>query len=122
MFTGNAEAAMQFYISIFKGASITAIKRYGPNEPGKEGSIYQAKFCIDGQEFMCIDAPGPHDINFNAAISFYKKCASKNEVDSIFSALAAGGNILMPLGKYPFSEWYGWVEDKFGISWQMSIQ
>jgi predicted 3-demethylubiquinone-9 3-methyltransferase (glyoxalase superfamily) len=48
MFTGNAEAAMQFYISIFNGASITAIKRYGPNEPGKEGSIYQAKFCIDG--------------------------------------------------------------------------
>ncbi len=121
MFTGKAEAAMNFYISIFKGASISAIKRYGPNEAGKEGSIYQARFYIDGQEFMCIDAPGAHDINFNAAISFYKQCTTTAEVDRIFTALSQEGKIFMPLAKYPFSEWYGWVEDKFGISWQISL-
>jgi len=75
---------------------------------------------INGQQFMCIDSYVAHGFSFTPAMSLYVHCESESEVGKLFEALSAGGAILMPLGAYPFSKKYGWVNDRFGVSWQLS--
>jgi predicted 3-demethylubiquinone-9 3-methyltransferase (glyoxalase superfamily) len=74
-------------------------------------------FELSRQPFMAISA-GPL-FKFNPSVSFHLKCGTKGEVDALWERLSQGGRILMPLGAYPFSERYGWVEDKYGLSWQV---
>jgi predicted 3-demethylubiquinone-9 3-methyltransferase (glyoxalase superfamily) len=56
---------------------------------------------------------------FNPSVSFHIKCSTTQEVDAIWERLSPGGKVLMPLDTYPFSERYGWLEDKYGLSWQV---
>jgi predicted 3-demethylubiquinone-9 3-methyltransferase (glyoxalase superfamily) len=56
---------------------------------------------------------------FNPSVSFHVNCRTKGEVDEIWERISQGGKILMPLGAYPFSERYGWAEDRYGLSWQL---
>ena len=70
-----------------------------------------------GQEFPAISA-GPL-FKFNPSVSFQVKCNTRDEVDAIWEKLSEGGMVLMELGAYPFSERYGWVQDKYGLSWQI---
>lgn len=121
MFEGQAEEAMNFYTSIFDQAEIVSITRYGANGPGKEGSVMHATFSIFGQEFMCIDSNIQHGFTFTPSISLYVKCESEEEIDQYFAKLSDGGKVLMPLAKYPFSEKFGWVGDKFGVTWQLTL-
>ena len=121
MFAGKAEEAMNFYISLFKDASVTNIIRYGANESGEEGTVMHATFTLSGQEFMCIDSSANHAFGFTPAISLYVKCESDEEIDKLFANLSDGGQIFMPLSAYPFSKKFGWVADKFGVSWQLNI-
>lgn len=121
MFEGNAEEALCFYASLFDDAEIERIDRYGPEGPGREGSVFQAAFSLGGQRFLCIDSPIQHAFSFTPAISLYVTCASEEELDHRFARLSEGGEILMPLGEYPFSRKYGWLQDRFGVSWQLSL-
>lgn len=121
MFEGSAESAMNFYISLFKDATVINISRYGANETGAEGTVKHATFTLHGQEFMCIDSNVSHGFSFTPAMSLYVKCASEAEIKMLFEKLSEGGQIFMPLDKYPFSEKYGWVSDKFGVSWQLNL-
>lgn len=121
MFEGKAEAAIKFYTGLFKNSAIGAISRYGKEGPGPEGTVIHASFTLNGQEFMAIDSPAPHGFTFTAATSLYVRCETKEEVDVLFKALSEGGKVFMPLDKYPFSERYGWVADKFGVAWQLSF-
>jgi predicted 3-demethylubiquinone-9 3-methyltransferase (glyoxalase superfamily) len=120
MFEGKAEEAMNFYISLFENSKVEHIMKYGPNQGGVEGSIMHAKFTLNGQEFMCIDSAVKHQFTFTPAMSLYVDCASEDETDKLFNALSEGGQILMPLGAYPFSKKYAWLNDRFGVSWQLS--
>ncbi|GIO29454.1 MULTISPECIES: VOC family protein [Paenibacillus] len=120
MFEGQAEEAMNFYTSVFAPAEIVSIKRYGPNEAGPEGSVLQAAFSIKGQNIMCIDSFVQHAFTFTPAISLFVHCDSEEELTEAFGKLAEGGAVLMPLDKYPFAEKFGWVQDRFGVSWQLS--
>jgi predicted 3-demethylubiquinone-9 3-methyltransferase (glyoxalase superfamily) len=120
MFTGQAEEAMNLYVSLFEGSRIVSVTRYGLNEPGPEGSVYHAIFSLHGQEFMCIDSPVKHDFTFTPAISLYVSCEDETKIARYFEALAEGGQVLMPLDAYPFSRKFGWVQDRFGVSWQLS--
>lgn len=122
MFSGKAEEAMNFYISIFDDAKISQITRYGPNEAGAEGTVLHAIFSLKGQEFMCIDSAVKHEFSFTPAFSFYVNCDSEEEVDRSFKQLSEGGAILMPLDSYPFSNRFGWVQDQYGVSWQLSLK
>jgi predicted 3-demethylubiquinone-9 3-methyltransferase (glyoxalase superfamily) len=72
-----------------------------------------------GQEFTLINA-GPY-FHFNPSISFMVGCKTKEEVNIIWNELSLGGTPLMELGSYPFSEHYGWIQDKFGLSWQIML-
>jgi predicted 3-demethylubiquinone-9 3-methyltransferase (glyoxalase superfamily) len=120
MFEGQAEEAMNFYISLFENSKVEHVIKYGPNQGGVEGSIMHAKFTLNGQEFMCIDSAVKHQFTFTSAMSLYVNCHSEAEADKLFHALCEDGQVMMPLGAYPFSKNYAWLSDRFGVSWQLS--
>ena len=120
MFEGRAEEAMNFYISLFRNAKVVDVKRYGPGEAGAEGSVMNATFTLDGQQFMCIDSPAKHGFSFTPSISLYVTCDTEDEIDRLFARLSEGGQIMMPLDRYPFAARFGWLADRFGVSWQLS--
>ncbi|MYS43429.1 VOC family protein [Streptomyces sp. SID5998] len=121
MFEGRAEEAMGFYVSLFDDAEIVSITRYGAEGPGAEGSVQHATFSLAGQEFMCIDSPARHEFTFTPAISLFVQCADEAEIDRLYAALGQQGAALMPLGNYGFSRKFGWVNDRFGVSWQLNL-
>lgn len=121
MFDGQAQEAMAFYISLFAGARILTLERYGKGEMGAEGSVRHATFDLAGQEFMCIDSPVKHPFGFTPSISLFVDC-SEAEIDTLFARLSEGGHVLMPLAEYPFSRRFGWVSDRFGVSWQLRLR
>jgi predicted 3-demethylubiquinone-9 3-methyltransferase (glyoxalase superfamily) len=121
MFYGNAEEAINFYVSLFPDSKVVQLGRYGANEPGVEGSVKRASFTLCGKTFLAIDSPVKHNFTFTPAISLYVKCQSEKEVENLFAKLSHKGNILMLLASYPFSKKYAWVTDRFGVSWQLSF-
>ena len=121
MFEGKAEEAITFYVSLFKNSKITAISRYGKEGPGAEGSVRHATFTLNGQEYMAIDSPAKHAFTFTASISLYVACESEKEIDELFKKLTEKGQVFMPLDKYPFSEKFAWLADRFGVSWQLTL-
>ena len=121
MFQGKAEEAMNFYVSLFPEAEVLEVLRYGRNEAGVEGSIKMARFSIGRQAVMCIDSPIKHDFSFTPAFSFFVECASEEEIDRLNAALATGGTVLMPMGDYGFSRRFTWINDPFGVSWQLNL-
>lgn len=106
-FDNNAQEAAAFYCSIFSQSKITA-----------DSSIV-VTFESHGQKFMCLNG-GPQ-FKPNSSISFFVVCETQEETDTYWKKLAEGGRVLMPLATYDWSEQYGWVQDKFGINWQVSL-
>jgi len=118
----DAEQAMNFYISLFENSAIDTIKRWGKESPGKEGTIMHATFTLNGKPFMCSDSPQVHDWDFTPAISNYIDCEDVSEIERLFSRLSENGKVMMPLDNYGFSQKFGFVADKFGVSWQLNLQ
>jgi len=118
---GNAEEAMNFYTSIMEDAQITSMVRYGANEAGPEGTVMQATFTLKGQEFMCIDSFVKHQFSFTPSFSIFVTCNTEEELDHLYEKLGEGGQALMPLNNYGFSKKFGWVNDRFGVSWQLNL-
>ncbi len=121
MFEGAAEEAMTFYVSLFPRSDIHNIDRYGPGEPGKEGSVRRADFTVAGQRIMCIDSPAPHAFTFTPSVSLFVECDNEAELEAAFARLVDSGAALMPLANYGFSKKFGWVNDRFGVSWQLNL-
>ena len=122
MFQGGvAEEAMKFYTSIMADTEITSIVRYGANEGGDEGKVMQATFSIKGQEFMCIDSNLKHEFDFTPSFSIFITCDTEEEIDELYEKLLEGGHPLMPIGDYGFSKKFGWLNDRFGVSWQLNL-
>ena len=122
MFQGGiAEEAMNFYTSLIDDSEITSIVRYGANEGGDEGTIMQATFSLKGQEFMCIDSNVKHEFTFTPSFSFFITCDTEEEIDNLYQKLIDGGHALMPIGDYGFSKKFGWLNDRFGVSWQINL-
>jgi predicted 3-demethylubiquinone-9 3-methyltransferase (glyoxalase superfamily) len=94
---------------------------YGPGEQCPEGCVKMALFSLLGSQYRCMDSPAVHDFSFTPAISLLAQCDAVEEVDRLFKALSLGGQVLMPLQAYPFSERYAWVNDRFGVSWQLYL-
>lgn len=120
---GRAEEAIEFYTSIFANSRINHVDRYVAGEgPDAAGTVKHASFSLNGQEFMAIDSAADHQFTFTPAVSMFVRCESESEVEELFGRLADGGEVLMPLGAYPFSEKYGWLNDRFGVSWQLNLE
>ena len=119
---GKAEEAIKFYTSLFKNSKVKSIEHFNTGDArGKEGTVKHALFTIDGLEYMAIDSPLGHQFTFTPAISIYVKCENENEIDTLFDKLSKNGQVFMPLNKYPFSDKFGWLSDKYGISWQLNL-
>jgi predicted 3-demethylubiquinone-9 3-methyltransferase (glyoxalase superfamily) len=119
MFEGKAEQALKFYVSLFPNSEIKSVRRYEEGEA--KGSVMHAIFSLDGRDFMCIDSPIKHGFTFTPATSLHVACKSEHEIDTLFAALSADGSVLMPLGEYPFAKKYAWLNDRFGVSWQLAF-
>lgn len=118
-FDGKAEEAANYYASIFKNSKIERITRYGEAGPGPKGTVMSVIFQLEGQEFYALNE-GPQ-FTFSPAISFFFNCETQEEINDLWNKLSEIGTVLMELEKYPFSEKFGWVEDKFGVSWQLNL-
>jgi predicted 3-demethylubiquinone-9 3-methyltransferase (glyoxalase superfamily) len=114
-FDKEAKEAAEFYISSIPNSKITNIKTLR-NTPSGDCDI--VSFQLSGQPFMSISA-GPF-FQFNPSVSFHLTCSTKDEVDALWEKFSRAGKVVMELGEYPFSERYGWLEDKYGLSWQFS--
>lgn len=106
-FNNQAKEAAALYCSVFAKAKITA------------QSPIVSEIDVSGQKFILLDG-GPM-YQPNPSISFYYICETEQELESIWNAFSKEGKVLMPLDKYPWSEKYGWISDKFGISWQLAL-
>ena len=122
-FDDKAEEAANFYTTIFENSRVNSVSRYdeaSAKVSGRsEGSAMTVAFQLDGQEFIALNG-GPL-FNFTPAISFVVSCDSEDEIDHLWGRLSDGGETLMPLQKYPFSDKFGWTKDKFGVSWQLNL-
>lgn len=114
-FDKEAKEAAQLYVSLFPGKSKVTNVTTLHDTPSGDCDV--VSFDLAGQSFMAISA-GPL-FKLNPSISFHVKCSTRDEVDSLWAKLSKGGTALMELGTYPFSERYGWLQDKYGLSWQL---
>jgi len=118
MFTGNAQAAMDLYVATFPDSRILNAARYGD---APAGTIMVATFTICGREFMCSDSPVKHAFTFTPSSSIFVECDSMEMLERTFSILSEGGGVLMPPGNYGFSRYFCWINDRFGVSWQLNL-
>jgi len=122
-FDKNAEDAAKFYASVFKNSKMGSTTKYNEASAAaagmQPGSVMTASFEIDGYSFTAING-GPV-FKINPSISFFTHSKDEKEIDDLWGKLADGGKVLMELNKYDWSKKYGWVEDKFGVSWQLML-
>lgn len=128
-FDNNAEEAAKFYTSLFNNSKIGKVARYdeaSAKASGQaEGSVLTIEFEIEGYNFLGLNG-GPA-FKLKPSISFFlnfdpsKDSNARKNLDELWIKLSQGGKTLMPLDAYPFSERYGWIEDKYGISWQLIL-
>lgn len=122
-FDDKAEEVAEFYVATFDNTKLGTISRYDAaaaevsGQP--EGSVLTVDFELGGQTFVALN--GGSTFTFNPAISFIVNCSTEAEVDTLWEQLSDGGEILMPLDTYPFSDRYGWVQDRYGVSWQLIL-
>ena len=122
MFTGQAEEAMNFYTSLFEDSSVESIARYGPEYPGgPDGQVVHARFRLNGKLVLAMDSAVPQSFTFTASTSFFVTCPTAEEVDRLYALLSDGGGVMMALDSYPFARRYAWVQDRFGVSWQLNF-
>ncbi len=122
-FDDQAEEAAGFYTSLFGRSRIDAFTHYteeGFDIHGRpEGTVMTMAFRLDGYRVVALNG-GPH-FKFTPAISFFVVHETEAEVDKLWEGLSEGGAVLMELGRYPWSEKYGWLSDRYGLSWQVSL-
>lgn len=108
---GRAEEAMNFYVSVFGDSKIQGISRYGPGGGDVEVYITHAQFNLGPTVLMAMDSSGPHNFDFNEAVSFVVECDSQEEIDYYWNKLTGDGGT---------ESMCGWLVDKYGISWQIT--
>lgn len=122
-FDGEAENAAHLYTSLFDNSCIRHINRYGKagfEKHGQpEGTVMVADFEIDGYRLVGLNG-GPH-FRFTPAVSYFVVLESMAEVDRIWAGLSDRGTVLMALDAYDWSARYGWLNDRFGLSWQIYL-
>ncbi|WP_342389322.1 VOC family protein [Salinicoccus bachuensis] len=107
---GKCGEAIEFYLSIFNDARMGELARYPENlPPHLPGSVMYSDFVIEDQWFSAMDSAGPHEFNFNEAISLMVLCEDQQTVDDYWEKLSAD----------PEAEQCGWLKDKYGVSWQI---
>jgi predicted 3-demethylubiquinone-9 3-methyltransferase (glyoxalase superfamily) len=122
-FDDRAEEAARFYTALFPSGKVGEISRYveaGQETHGQpEGRVMTVAFDLDGYRLIALNG-GPH-FSFSPAISLFAVLESEAEVDALWAGLVEGGSVMMPLDRYDWSEKYGWLGDRWGLSWQIML-
>jgi predicted 3-demethylubiquinone-9 3-methyltransferase (glyoxalase superfamily) len=116
MFEGAAEEALELYVTAFDDAETVDLQRF------EDGTIESAFLRIGEQRIRLFDSPVAHDFTFTPAVSLFVEFDTPEEVDAAFAKLSDGGGVLMSLDAYPFSPRFAWINDRFGVSWQLSAK
>lgn len=112
MFEGCAAKAAQTYADVFEGGTVTEMT---------EGDASVWVVTVGDLRLRAFDGPTGHDFDFTPSMSLFVTCDTEDEVRRVFARLSEGGEVLMPLDVYPFSPCYGWLNDRFGVSWQIRV-
>ena len=121
MFEGRAEEAMQLYTSLFEdGRILELVRRPSPGNEA-EGLVLRALFTIAGQTIYCSDSDVQHAFTFTPAASLFVDFDTEQELVRVLDALSEGGVLLMELANYGFSQKFAWLNDRFGVSWQLNL-
>lgn len=121
MFEGQAQAAMDLYVSTFPNSRVVTATYYGESGPGRAGTIQVAVFTVCGREVMCSDSFVKHAFTFTPSSSIFVDFDDEATLEGAFASLSKGGGILMPPGNYGFSRRFAWLNDQFGVSWQLNV-
>ncbi|MBZ9988770.1 VOC family protein [Mesorhizobium sp. BH1-1-5] len=121
MFEGKAEEAMTLYCETIPESSVLDVTRYGAGEDGPEGTVKLARVSIGGVEVTVFNSPVHHAFTFTPSFSFFVDCSSEEELERIVGVLSKDGSFLMPTGSYGFSRRFAWLNDRFGVSWQINL-
>lgn len=116
----NAAEAIDFYSSIFKNCKILhTLKNTERSNPSDPDSVLAIDFELEGLPFLALN--GGSQYKPNPSISFFVNSTDRMEIKKLWDKFSIEGNIKMSLDKYDYSEYYGWIEDKYGISWQLML-
>lgn len=115
MFQGRCGEALEFYAETVPEARIVAMDR----KP--DGTVAMARLSVAGLEVMAFDSPPVHAFDFTPSFSLFLTVDAAGDVDRLAAALGEGGTTLMPAGAYDFSRRFAWVQDRFGVSWQINL-
>lgn len=118
---GQGQSALDFWIATLPNSRIESLELFGAGEPGPEGTIKRAVAVIAGQKLMVHDSYVNHEFDFTPSHSFFVACDDEAQFDRMYGLLAEGGQELMPAGNYGWSRRFGWVNDRFGVSWQLEL-
>lgn len=119
-FDDQAEQAANFYTTIFQNAKLGEINYLEDGKTGMEKKVLALSFTLAGLDILALNG-GP-EFSFTPALSFFVTCRDETEIDTLWEKLSVGGAVLMEFGQYPFSEKFGWLVDKFGVSWQLNLE
>lgn len=119
---GKAEEAIKLYTSLIPNSEIKKIERWGEGEPmSVAGQVRTALFTLAGNEYMASENTANHPFTFTPAISIFIECESEDEIDSLYTKLSEAGEVKMEPNNYGFSTKFAWVEDRYGVSWQLNL-
>ena len=121
LFDGVAEEALHFYMSVFPDAEVLAIHHYPASADDMAGKLLPSRLQIAGQIFILADNPNPQDFTFTPAMSTFIEFDDEAELEMVHDMLCAEGDALMPLDDYGFSQHFAWIQDKYGVSWQLTL-
>lgn len=118
---GRAEEAITLYTSLFDDSEIVSIVRHEGSGHDKDGTVQSASFTLNRREFIAMDSALDHRFTFTPSMSLSVECESSHELETAYDAFTDGGIERMPLDNYGFSQKFGWVDDRYGVSWQLSL-
>jgi predicted 3-demethylubiquinone-9 3-methyltransferase (glyoxalase superfamily) len=120
---GRALEALRRYEEVFDGEfTIDELDTYNEAAAGPTGQVQLAACTLLGQRITFFDSPVEHEFDMTPAISLFVECHDNDELERLFAALGEDGKVFMGLDDYGFSRRYGWVEDRFGVPWQLNLR
>ena len=121
MFQGDAKKAVDLYSATFKDFEVGEIESYEEGEQVTEGLFKLANISFAGHELIIFDSPPVHDFSFSPSMSIFVDFDTRDELEAAFAKLSEDGKIMMPLDNYGFSNRFGWIADRYGVSWQLNL-
>lgn len=118
-FSGNAEKAMNLYVSLFEDAKVLFLTHFGEGDRGVMGQVMNGEFEINGQSFMVMDMEKQYAPELNWGVSIFVRCQDEAEFDRLFTTFSEGGSVMMGPESVNHLRKVAWVTDSFGITWQL---